>query len=263
MSARPWTGTWVYGRLAARLKRQHELGPGGRRRRARRRVRRRPPRGTRPAGRGAQHDLGGRRPGPFSGGIAIPSVRRCRRPVLVMERLDGHPGRHRPGTPVGVRAALARGLLDCLLHQVMLEGTFHADPHPATSCCGRRRARPAGLRVRRPHRRRAAQGAARLLLALDRGDPAGLADALLEVVERPGELDEPRLEQMLGRFLARRARTRDHPRHDHVHRPIPHRLRARAGGTTGDRRGVPGAGHDGGHPRPSPPASTSWPKPAG
>jgi predicted unusual protein kinase regulating ubiquinone biosynthesis (AarF/ABC1/UbiB family) len=38
---------------------------------------------------------------------------------------------------------------------------------------------------------------------MDRGDPAGLADALLEVVERPGELDEPRLERMLGRFLAR------------------------------------------------------------
>jgi ubiquinone biosynthesis protein len=33
-------------------------------------------------------------------------------------------------TPAGVRAALARGLLDCLLRQVMLDGTFHADPHP-------------------------------------------------------------------------------------------------------------------------------------
>jgi ABC1 atypical kinase-like domain len=31
----------------------------------------------------------------------------------------------------------------------------------------------------------------------------GLADALLEVVERPEELDEPRLERMLGRFVAR------------------------------------------------------------
>jgi ubiquinone biosynthesis protein len=40
-------------------------------------------------------------------------------------------------------------------------------------------------------------------VALDRGDPAGLADALLEVVERPEELDELRLERMLGRFLAR------------------------------------------------------------
>ncbi len=34
-------------------------------------------------------------------------------------------------------------------------------------------------------------------------DPAGLADALLEVAERPEELDELRLERMLGRFLAR------------------------------------------------------------
>ena len=38
--------------------------------------------------------------------------------------------------------------------------------------------------------------------SLDRGDPAGLADALLEVVERPEELDELRLERILGRFLA-------------------------------------------------------------
>ena len=43
----------------------------------------------------------------------------------------------------------------------------------------------------------------RLLLALDRGDPAALADALLDVVERPEELDEQRLERALGRFAAR------------------------------------------------------------
>jgi ubiquinone biosynthesis protein len=86
----------------------------------------------------------------------------------------------------------------------MLEGTFHADPHPGNvllladgrlglldfGSVGRI---DAGLRT----------ALQRLLLALDRGDPAGLADALLEVLERPGELDEPRLERMLGRFLAR------------------------------------------------------------
>ncbi len=48
-------------------------------------------------------------------------------------------------------------------------------------------------------------------------------------------------------------RTRDHPRRDHVHRPFPHRLRARAGGTTGNSRGIPGAGHDGGHADPARP----------
>jgi len=67
------------------------------------------------------------------GGIAIPVPYQplCTARVLVMERLDGRPlATIDPGTPAGVRAALARGLLDCLLRQVMLEGTFHADPHP-------------------------------------------------------------------------------------------------------------------------------------
>ena len=126
---------------------------------------------------------------------------------LVMERLDGRPlAAIDARTPADVRAALARSLLDRLLRQVMLEGTFHADPHPGNvllladgrlglldfGSVGRI---DAGLRT----------ALQRLLLALDRGDPAGLADALLEVVERPGELDEPRLERMLGRFLARHA----------------------------------------------------------
>ncbi|HLK76258.1 MAG TPA: AarF/ABC1/UbiB kinase family protein [Streptosporangiaceae bacterium] len=141
------------------------------------------------------------------GDIAIPVPHHplCTARVLVMERLDGRPlAAIDERTPADVRAALARSLLDCLLRQVMLEGTFHADPHPGNvllladgrlglldfGSVGRI---DAGLRT----------ALQRLLLALDRGDPAGLADALLEVVERPGELDEPRLERMLGRFLAR------------------------------------------------------------
>ena len=144
-----------------------------------------------------------------SDGIAIPVPYQplCTARVLVMERLDGRPlATIDPSTPAGVRAALARSLLDYLLRQVMLEGTFHADPHPGNvllladgalglldfGSVGRI---DAGLRT----------ALQRLLLALDRGDPAGLADALLEVLERPGELDEPRLERMLGRFLARHA----------------------------------------------------------
>ena len=144
---------------------------------------------------------------PGSHGIAIPVRYQplCTARVLVMERLDGRPlATIDARTPADVRAALARSLLDCLLRQVMLEGTFHADPHPGNvllladgrlglldfGSVGRI---DAGLRT----------ALQRLLLALDRGDPAGLADALLEVVERPGELDEPRLERMLGRFLAR------------------------------------------------------------
>jgi ubiquinone biosynthesis protein len=145
--------------------------------------------------------------GPGRDGIAIPVPypRLCTGMVLVMERLDGRPlAAIDAGTPADVRAALARSLLDCLLREVMLEGTFHADPHPGNvllladgrlglldfGSVGRI---DAGLR----------QALQRLLMALDRGDPAALADALLEVAERPEELDEPRLERMLGRFLAR------------------------------------------------------------
>jgi ubiquinone biosynthesis protein len=53
--------------------------------------------------------------------------------VLVMEYLDGVAVRD--AEPVLAESAadrhgLARGLLAAILRQVMLEGTFHADPHP-------------------------------------------------------------------------------------------------------------------------------------
>ena len=142
-----------------------------------------------------------------SGGIAIPAPYQplCTGLVLVMERFDGRPlAAIDVGMPADVRAALARSLLDCLLREVMLEGTFHADPHPGNVLLladGRLGLLDFGSVGRIDQGLRSALQ--RLLLALDRGDPAGLADALLEVVERPEELDELRLERMLGRFLAR------------------------------------------------------------
>jgi ubiquinone biosynthesis protein len=142
-----------------------------------------------------------------SGGIAIPVPYQplCTGLVLVMERFDGRPlAAIDAGTPADVRAALARSLLDCLLREVMLEGTFHADPHPGNVLLltdGRLGLLDFGSVGRIDQGLRSALQ--RLLLALDRGDPARLADALLEVVERPEELDELRLERMLGRFLAR------------------------------------------------------------
>jgi len=129
----------------------------------------------------------------------------CGEQVLVMQYLDGHPLlTAAPGLPPESRQALARGLLDALLGQVMLDGIFHADPHPGNilllrdGCLGLLDwgsvgRLDAGLR-----------GALqRLLLALDRGDPVMVTDALLDVVDRPEELDEARLERALGRFLAR------------------------------------------------------------
>jgi ubiquinone biosynthesis protein len=129
----------------------------------------------------------------------------CGKQVLVMQYLSGRPLlTAAPGLPAESRVALARVLLDSLLGQVMLGGIFHADPHPGNilllndghlglidwGSVGRI---DAGLRGTLQ----------RLLLALDRGDPVMLDDALLDVVARPEQLDEPRLERALGRFLAR------------------------------------------------------------
>ncbi|MGW3995785.1 ABC1 kinase family protein [Amycolatopsis sp. NPDC004772] len=124
--------------------------------------------------------------------------------VLVMSRLDGKPLTAAKDLPAAERRRLARSLLRCLLDQVMLGGIFHADPHPGNlmllgdgrlglldfGSVGRL---DAGLRA----------GLQNLLLALDRGDPAGLRDGLLEIVDRTTEIDEQRLERALGALVAR------------------------------------------------------------
>ncbi|MDI5967950.1 AarF/UbiB family protein [Streptomyces sp. SL13] len=126
--------------------------------------------------------------------------------VLVLERL--------PGRPIGAayaslddlgldRADLAGSLLANMLQQIMVDGTFHADPHPGNilllddggiglvdfGSVGRVDARlQSGLR--------------RFISAVHRGNAAALCDALLEVVDRPDDLDEHGLERSLGRFMA-------------------------------------------------------------
>ncbi|MFL6140729.1 MAG: ABC1 kinase family protein [Labedaea sp.] len=141
--------------------------------------------------------------------VRLPRVHEnlCTERVLVMDRLDGVP----LGASTEVieerrldRAGLARGLLHFLLRQVMDHGLFHADPHPGNvllltdgrlgmldfGSVGRL---DTGLRT----------GLSNLLLAIDRGDPAGLRDGLLEVVLRPDEIDEQRLERALGAYMAK------------------------------------------------------------
>ena len=126
--------------------------------------------------------------------------------VLVMERLDGVP----LGTAGPViaerglnRHELARSLLDALLCQITQDGVFHADPHPGNVLLltdNRLGLLDFGSVGRLDHALRATLQ--RFLLALDGGDPGMVADALLEIVERPDEVDEARLERSLGRFLA-------------------------------------------------------------
>src|SRR6201996_1369076 len=135
--------------------------------------------------------------------VPAPQPSLCGEQVLVMDFLDGRPLAS-VSAPAATRAALAASLLDTLLRQVLLDGTFHADPHPGNVLLladGRLGLLDFGSVGRIDAGLRAALQ--RLLLALDRGDPAALADALLDVVERPEELDEARLERTLGRFAAR------------------------------------------------------------
>lgn len=122
-----------------------------------------------------------------------------------MERLDGRAlGTIMPSEEIGNRQVLARTLLDTLLREVMIEGVFHADPHPGNALLladGRLGLLDFGSVGRVDAGLRAALQ--RLLLAVDRGDPAALHDALLEIVQRPEELDDPALERALGQFMAR------------------------------------------------------------
>ena len=139
--------------------------------------------------------------------IPVPLQPLCGERVLVMERLAG--------TPLGAagpaleergldRQALARQLLASMLAQVMVTGVFHADPHPGNVLLladGRLGLLDFGSVGRLDGSVRAALQ--RLLLAMDRGDPLGASDALLEVMLRPDEVDTERLERDLGQFMAR------------------------------------------------------------
>lgn len=142
-------------------------------------------------------------------GVEIPAIHGdlSTRHILVQEWMDG--------TPIGAalpaihdraldRVELSRTLLESMLRQVMLDGIFHADPHPGNIMLlsdSRLALLDFGSVGRIDTMLR--QALQHMLLAIEYGDPAGLRDALLEVVSRPEEIDESRLERALGQFMAR------------------------------------------------------------
>jgi ubiquinone biosynthesis protein len=139
--------------------------------------------------------------------IPVPHQPLCGERVLVMQRLHGTP-LGEAGPVIAERGldrdTLARELLSALLGQVMLGGVFHADPHPGNVLVladGRLGLLDFGSVGRLDGAVRSALQ--RLLLAMDRGDPLGASDALLEVMLRPDEVDQQRLERDLGQFMAR------------------------------------------------------------
>ncbi|WP_243713170.1 AarF/UbiB family protein [Actinomadura sp. 6K520] len=131
----------------------------------------------------------------------------CTPRVLVMQRLHGTAlGKAGPRIDRAAldRTKLAHALLDTLLRQIVLDGVFHADPHPGNILLlddGRLGLIDFGSVGRLDTELRGCLQ--RMLLAMNRGDAVAVTDAFLEVVARPDELDEQALVRALGAFMAR------------------------------------------------------------
>lgn len=140
-----------------------------------------------------------------------PHLHLCTERVLVMDRLHGVA--LNKAAPLiderGVdRQRLATTLLDCLMRQIVLDGVFHADPHGGNIFLlddGRLGLLDFGSVGRLDASLR--EALQRLLLGVDRSDPLAVSDALLELVPRPDEIEQQRLERDLGRFMARHTTT--------------------------------------------------------
>jgi ubiquinone biosynthesis protein len=142
--------------------------------------------------------------------VPVPYAPLCTSRVLVMERLDGVPlgtaGPLLADLGAELRRSMAGSLLAAVLGHMLQIGVFHADPHPGNVLIGRDGTiglLDFGSVGRLDGTSREALG--RLLLAIDRMDSLAASDALLELVDRPGEIDERRLERALGQILVRYA----------------------------------------------------------
>jgi ubiquinone biosynthesis protein len=140
--------------------------------------------------------------------VALPALydRLSSEHVLVIEWLDGVSLRQ-AGPLIedrGLdRAVLTRALMRSMVYQLTEGGVFHADPHPGNIMLladDRLALLDFGSVGRLDAQLRS--GLQNLLLAIGRGDPAALRDALLDLVSYPDELDEPQLERALGQFMA-------------------------------------------------------------
>ncbi len=142
-------------------------------------------------------------------GLSVPRLHPdlCSQRVLVMERIDGVP-LSEASQAIAERNLdphrLASTLLDSLLRQIVIDGTFHADPHPGNvmlTSGNRLTLLDFGSVGRMDSMLRTAL--LRLIMTFDQGDPIAATDALLELVDRPEQLDEARLERAVGQFMAR------------------------------------------------------------
>jgi ubiquinone biosynthesis protein len=144
------------------------------------------------------------------GGVVVPRVHPhlTTGRVLVMDWLDGVSVREAGATADRLEldgTALARNLLRCLVRQVMLDGVFHADPHPGNVLLlndGRLALLDFGSVGRLNPLQ--VQALRMMMLAVQRRDPSLLRDAILDVTELPDGTDEEILERALADFMAQR-----------------------------------------------------------
>jgi len=143
---------------------------------------------------------------PAGAAVLIPTVHAdlSSRRLLVMDRFDG-PSIRDAGPLLDKlnanRHALARDLLAALLNQILIQGTFHADPHPGNVLVldtGQLALIDFGSVGRLDIRQQAALR--RLLVAIAQRDPTELYEAVTELATATGP-DGEQLEHMLAAFM--------------------------------------------------------------
>jgi ubiquinone biosynthesis protein len=134
--------------------------------------------------------------------LPVPDLTRHR--VLVMDWIEGRPLTDAAASlSADDRTDFARALLRCFLDQILVVGTFHADPHPGNLyLTGDRRIAllDCGSIGRLDRRQRSALQA--VLVAIAAQDAAQLQDALRRITTATGPIDALLLERALGNLLA-------------------------------------------------------------
>lgn len=131
--------------------------------------------------------------------------------LLVMDFLPGASlGRAQPQLQAlspAVRRRLAHDLTNSVMRQIMDDGIFHADLHPGNvMLLGEGQDTRLGLLDFGAVGRldpRSQQQLVMIFAAIDRNDTRLLSDSLIELLGRPEDLDERRLEREVGELLVR------------------------------------------------------------
>lgn len=128
--------------------------------------------------------------------------------LLVMDLLPGRPvssaGRLLAGLSASERSGLATTLLGVTLQQIISDGVFHGDLHAGNIFItpdGELGLLDFGSVGRLDPATQSAMGM--MLYAIDKNDAAGATDALIDLLDRPENLDVRAVERSLGQLMTR------------------------------------------------------------